>query len=112
MKFTQKENEVLSETFRRLCQFHNGDVDTTLLVLDTPSSVKTLIKSKVLRRALEYLPTEVEIWKELVQLDNEDEAKILLQKARKTYQAYKWAIHSRKNYSSKPPWNWQIPTLS
>lgn len=51
MKFTQKENEVLSETFRRLCQFHNGDVDTTLLVLDTPSSVKTLITKSIFKKA-------------------------------------------------------------
>lgn len=39
------------------------------------------LRSKVLRRALEHIPTEVEIWKELIQLENEDEAKILLKNA-------------------------------
>lgn len=39
------------------------------------------IRSKVLRRALEQLPSDEDIWKELVGLEDQDEAKILLAKA-------------------------------
>ena len=38
-------------------------------------------KSKVLRRALEHLPTEEEIWKECIELEEPEEAKVLLYKA-------------------------------
>lgn len=39
------------------------------------------IKSKILKRALEQLPNEVEIWKECIELEEPEEAKVLLQKA-------------------------------
>lgn len=39
------------------------------------------VRSKVLRRALEHLPCDEDIWKELVALEDQDEAKVLLTKA-------------------------------
>jgi pre-mRNA-processing factor 6 len=39
------------------------------------------IKSKIYRRSLEHLPTEVDLWKMLVELEEPEEAKILLTKA-------------------------------
>jgi pre-mRNA-processing factor 6 len=38
-------------------------------------------KSQILRKALENIPTSVEIWKKLIELENEEEAKLLLSKA-------------------------------
>lgn len=35
-------------------------------------------KSKILKRALEHLPAEVEIWKECIELQEPEEAKTLL----------------------------------
>lgn len=39
------------------------------------------VKSKILKRALEHLPGEVDIWKECIELEEPEEAKSLLQKA-------------------------------
>lgn len=50
-----------------------------LLASQTEPDVK--LKIKVLKRALEYLPAELQIWKELVSLSEELEAKVLLEKA-------------------------------
>lgn len=36
------------------------------------------LKSKILKRALEHLPYEVEIWKECIELEEPEEAKVLL----------------------------------
>jgi len=38
-------------------------------------------KSQILRKALENIPTSVDIWKKLIELENEEEAKLLLSKA-------------------------------
>lgn len=39
------------------------------------------LRSKILKRALEHLPAEVEIWKECIELEEPEEAKGLLSKA-------------------------------
>jgi len=39
------------------------------------------VRSKVLRRALEHISADEDIWKELVALEEQDEAKLLLRKA-------------------------------
>lgn len=39
------------------------------------------LKSKILRKALEHLPTDVELWKEAISLEEESEAKALLYSA-------------------------------
>jgi len=39
------------------------------------------VKSKVLRRAIEHMPGEARLWKELIELEDEEEAKSLLHKA-------------------------------
>jgi pre-mRNA-processing factor 6 len=36
------------------------------------------IKSKILKRALEHLPAEVDLWKECIELQEPEEAKSLL----------------------------------
>lgn len=40
--FTQKERRVLSEIYRRLNYFHEGNLDAHLLLLELPSVVKCL----------------------------------------------------------------------
>lgn len=39
------------------------------------------IKCKVLKRSLEFIPNSEMLWKELIELSSESEAKILLHKA-------------------------------
>lgn len=39
------------------------------------------MKCKILKRALEFVPNSVDLWKELIELSSENEAKILLHKA-------------------------------
>lgn len=41
-QFTQAENRVLTEIYRRLNYFHNGDMNTKLLLLSMPSNAKAL----------------------------------------------------------------------
>jgi len=48
MKFNSKEKEVLKEIDRRLNIFHDGDLDTRLLLLALPYEVKSLINKKIL----------------------------------------------------------------
>jgi hypothetical protein len=56
MKFTKKENQVLGEVYRRLNYFHKGDLDTNLLLLALPSTVKVLEKYKLLTPSNKELP--------------------------------------------------------
>jgi hypothetical protein len=51
MKFTKKENEILGEIYRRLNFFHNGDLNTDLLLLTLPSNAKVLSKYKLIKSA-------------------------------------------------------------
>lgn len=48
IKFTTRENRILTETYRRLNYFNNGDVKTFLLSADTPSEVKTLVAKNII----------------------------------------------------------------
>ena len=48
IKFTTRENRILTETYRRLNYFNNGDVKTFLLLADTPSEVKTLVAKNII----------------------------------------------------------------
>ena len=52
-----------------------------LWLMGAQSEKDVQLRSKVLRRALEHIPTEVDVWKELIQIENEEEAKILLKNA-------------------------------
>lgn len=52
-----------------------------LWLLGAQTEKEIPLRTKVLRRALEHIPTEVDIWKELIQLENEEEAKLLLRRA-------------------------------
>lgn len=56
MKFTNAENKVLSETFRRLNYFHNGNLNTNLLLLAMPSEVKTLKEKGILKCSSNEIP--------------------------------------------------------
>ena len=42
MRFTTKQNRVLSEIFRRLNSLHGGDLNTNLLYLAMPSTAKVI----------------------------------------------------------------------
>lgn len=42
--FTKAENKVLTEIYRRLSYFHNGNVNENLLLLTTPSRAKLIKK--------------------------------------------------------------------
>jgi hypothetical protein len=42
MSFKKSEKKVLSEIYRRLNYFHNGNVDTKLLMLALPSEIKVI----------------------------------------------------------------------
>ena len=60
-KFTAAETLVISETRRRLTQFHKGNVNNNLILLAYPSEVKTLISkgyfvphSNEIKRALNW----------------------------------------------------------
>lgn len=59
MKFTKKENQVLSEIYRRLNFFHDGDLNTNLLLLTLPSNAKLLSKYNLIK------PTTTEITRHL-----------------------------------------------
>ena len=48
IKFTTRENRILTETYRRLNYFNNGDVKAFLLLADTPSEVKTLVAKNII----------------------------------------------------------------
>lgn len=41
-QFTQAQNKILSEIYRRLNKFHNGDLNTNLLYLGFPSEAKII----------------------------------------------------------------------
>ena len=43
-RFTKAQTEILSEIYRRLNFFHNGDVTTNLLYLSTPTQAKKVKK--------------------------------------------------------------------
>lgn len=42
ISFTRNQNKILSEIYRRLNYFHNGDLNTDLLLLALPSDVKII----------------------------------------------------------------------
>lgn len=48
-KFTNKQNKVLSEIYRRLNYFHGGDLNTGLLLLSMPSEAKEIIELGLIR---------------------------------------------------------------
>ena len=49
IKFTSKENEILTEVYRRLNYFQKGDIHASLMLLQTPHKVKTLKDKKILK---------------------------------------------------------------
>jgi len=55
-KFTQKENGVLSETLRRLHEFHKGNVETPLLLLSHPPKVSSLISKGIFEKPVGEIP--------------------------------------------------------
>ena len=56
MKFTQKQNKVLSEIYRRLNYFHEGDLNTSLLHLSLPSDVKSISDLGILKPYAKEIP--------------------------------------------------------
>lgn len=48
-KFTKDQNKVLSEIYRRLNYFHNGDLNTSLLLLAMPSEAKKIADIGLIR---------------------------------------------------------------
>jgi hypothetical protein len=63
MKFTKKENQVLGEVYRRLNYFHKGDLDTNLLLLTLPSTVKILEEYKLLTPSNKEVPRTLNWYK-------------------------------------------------
>ena len=58
MKFTNTQNKVLSEIYRRLNYFHKGDLDTKLLFLALPSEAKKISKFGFIKPESEETPKE------------------------------------------------------
>lgn len=48
-KFTNEQNKVLSEIYRRLNYFHNGDLNTSLLLLAMPPEAKKIAEFGLIR---------------------------------------------------------------
>ena len=48
-KFTKKQNEILSEIYRRLNYFHKGNLNEKLLLLSVPSQVKVIKKFELIK---------------------------------------------------------------
>lgn len=47
--FTSQENEILTEIYRRLNYFKNGNLDAPLMLLQIPSNVKSLKEKKLIK---------------------------------------------------------------
>lgn len=56
--FTQKENSALSEIYRRLNYFHDGDLNTNLLTLATPFQVKEIVELGIIKPISKEIPRE------------------------------------------------------
>lgn len=55
-KFTKEETKILTEIYRRLNYFHDGDLNTNLLLLALPSEVKKIKKYNLVRPSSTEIP--------------------------------------------------------
>ena len=65
-KFTQLENEVLSEIYRRLNYFHKGNLDNRFMLLALPSEAKRIANFKLIKPMGNELPKAYN-WYELTE---------------------------------------------
>jgi len=56
MKFTKKENSVLSEIYRRLNYFHKGNINANCLYLGLPSEAKVLSEYDLIKPLSREIP--------------------------------------------------------